>query len=301
MKKLQFQLVLLFFACLLFFFPGICIEGAKDGLLLWSGTIVPTLLPFLVLTGLMNKFQALHLVSWLFYPIYRKFPALNRNLAYTLILGLFCGYPLGAKIINDLILSGSFTKKEGQCLLAVCNHVSPMFTIGYTLHLILNRSISAPLFFLCLYAPGAVYFLYHAVCLHQKGFFCEHPEQPIRFVQKSLDEILFDSLHSIFTIGIYIMIFSIGASLLLSLPSFPAVDLLIGGLEITTGITHFGSLSLALPQKSAALCAISAFGGLCSAAQTAAVSRESHLSILQYIGTKAIFSCLSGCMALLLF
>lgn len=124
-----------------------------------------------------------------------------------------------------------------------------MFTIGYTLHLILNDKVPAPLFFLCLYAPGAVYFLYHAICLHREGFFCEHPGQPARFPQKSLDEILFDSLRSIFTIGIYIMIFSIGANLLLSLPSFPPVDLLIGCLEITTGITHFGSLPLTLSQK----------------------------------------------------
>ena len=301
MKKIQFQLILLFFACLLFFFPGTCMEGAKEGLLLWSGTIVPALLPFLVLTGLMNKYQTLHLLSWLFYPIYRKFPALNRDLAYTMILGLFCGYPLGAKIINDLILSGSCTKKEGQCLLAVCNQVSPMFTIGYTLHLILNDKVPAPLFFLCLYAPGAVYFLYHAICLHREGFFCEHPGQPARFPQKSLDEILFDSLRSIFTIGIYIMIFSIGANLLLSLPTFPPVNLLIGCLEITTGITHFGSLPLTLSQKAAALCAVSSFGGLCSAAQTAAVSRESRMSISRYLCTKAVFSCLSGFLALLLF
>lgn len=52
-----------------------------------------------------------------FYPIYRKFPALNRDLAYTMILGLFCGYPLGAKIINDLILSGSCTKKKASAFL----------------------------------------------------------------------------------------------------------------------------------------------------------------------------------------
>ena len=89
MKSIQFQLLLLFLSCLLFFFPEICVEGAREGLVLWSGTIVPTLLPFLLLTGLMNKYQALHLVSMVFYPIYRKFPDLNRNLAYTLILGFF--------------------------------------------------------------------------------------------------------------------------------------------------------------------------------------------------------------------
>ena len=301
MKSIQFQLLLLFLSCLLFFFPEICVEGAREGLVLWSGTIVPTLLPFLLLTGLMNKYQALHLVSMVFYPIYRKFPDLNRNLAYTLILGFFCGYPLGAKIISDQVLSGSCTKKEGQCLLAVCNNVSPMFTIGYTLHLILGGRVSAPLFFLCLYAPGILYFLWNFLRLYRQGFFTAHPCHSDFFSRKPVEEIMFDSLGSVFVIGIYIMIFSIGANLLLSLPSLPFIDFMIGCLEITTGINHFGSLPLSLSQKSAALCAVSSFGGFCSAAQTASVSRESHLSMPRYLITKAVFACLSGCLALLIF
>ena len=300
MNHLKYQLLLLFLGGILFLFPEICIEGAKNGLLLWSGTIVPTLLPFLLLTGLMNKFNALHLVSFLFYPIYRRFPNLNKNLAYTMVLGFFCGYPLGSKIICDLILSGSYTKKEGQCLLAVCNNVSPMFTIGYTLHLILRDEASTPLFFLCLYAPNILYFLFCMIQLYQQGFFQEHPCTPAIFTQKTMDEIIFDSLRSIFSIGIYIMIFSIGTNLLISIPSIPsAVSLLIGCLEITTGITHFGTLPLSFQLKSAAICAISAFGGLCSAAQTAAVSKDGHLSILHYLGTKAVFSLASGCLALI--
>ncbi len=300
MKNLKFQLLLLLFGGILFLFPDLCIEGAKSGLLLWSGTIVPTLLPFLLLTGLMNKFHALHLLSFLFYPIYRRFPSLNKNLAYTMVLGFFCGYPLGAKIIRDLILCGSYTKKEGQCLLAVCNNVSPMFTIGYTLHLILKDEVRTSLFFFCLYAPNIVYFLFHAIRLYRQGFFREHPVMPVISAQKTMDEIIFDSLRSIFSIGIYIMIFSIGANLLISIPSTPSViSLLIGCLEITTGITHFGTLPLPFPVKSAAICAISAFGGFCSAAQTAAVSGDSHLSILHYLGTKAVFSFVSGCLALI--
>lgn len=65
MKKIQFQLILLF--CLpAVLFPRNLHGRSKEGLLLWSGTIVPALLPFLVLTGLMNKYQTLHLLSWLF-------------------------------------------------------------------------------------------------------------------------------------------------------------------------------------------------------------------------------------------
>lgn len=302
MKKLYYQILLLFLAGILLMFPQYSVEGARNGLLLWSGTIVPTLLPFLLLTGFMNKYQTLHYVSWLFFPIYRKYPTLNRDLAYTLVLGFFCGYPLGGKIINDLVLSGSYTKKEGQCLLAVCNNVSPMFTIGYTLTLILHSKVPIPVFFLCLYTPNICYLFFTFVLHSKRGFFHTHQSNQKFYVQKTMDEIIFDSLHSIFTIGIYIMIFSIGANLLTAFHPFSVIsDFAIGCLEITTGITHFGALALNSSQKITALCAISSFGGLCSIAQTGSVCQKSGLSMISYTITKAIFACISGLFAFLLF
>ena len=187
MKKLYYQILLLFLAGILLMFPQYSVEGARNGLLLWSGTIVPTLLPFLLLTGFMNKYQTLHYVSWLFFPIYRKYPTLNRDLAYTLVLGFFCGYPLGGKIINDLVLSGSYTKKEGQCLLAVCNNVSPMFTIGYTLTLILHSKVPIPVFFLCLYTPNICYLFFTFVLHSKRGFFHTHQSNQKFYVQKTMD------------------------------------------------------------------------------------------------------------------
>lgn len=302
MKKLQYQFFLLFLAGILLLFPKYSVEGARNGLLLWSGTIVPTLLPFLLLTGLMNKYQTLHYISWIFFPIYHKIPTLNKNLAYTLVLGFFCGYPLGGKIINDLVLSGSYTKKEGQCLLAVCNNVSPMFTIGYTITLILHSKISVPLFLFCLYAPNICYFFLTFILFSKQGFLHTHHSDHTISAQKTIDKIMFDSLLSIFTIGIYIMIFSIGANLLTAFHPLPVIsDFAIGCLEITTGITHFGALALNSSQKTAALCAISSFGGLCSIAQTGSVCRKSGLSIVSYTITKAFFACISGLLAFFLF
>lgn len=302
MKKIVSQILFLCFTAILLFFPEQSIEGARNGLLLWSGTIVPTLLPFLLLTGFMNKYHTLHYVSWLFFPIYRLFPLLNRDLAYTLILGFFCGYPLGGKIINDLVLSGSYTKKEGQFLLAVCNNVSPMFTIGYTLTLILHSRVPVPLFFFCLYAPNICFFLFLLNLSRKKQFLYIH-QQPEGFApKKTTDEIIFDALHSIFAIGIYIMLFSIGTNLLTSFRPFGVFsDIIIGCLEITTGITYWGSLPIPLSVKIAILCAISSFGGICSIMQTKSVCKESQLSLFPYVFLKSFFAVISGILALLLF
>ena len=114
MRNCFIQFSLIFCAVSLLFFPQTSVQGAKNGLILWSATITPTLLPFLLLTGFMQYYQTFHLISRLFYPLKKLFPGINEDFFYTCILGFFCVCPLGAKIIDDFISCGSFTKSEGD-------------------------------------------------------------------------------------------------------------------------------------------------------------------------------------------
>ncbi|MBS7008219.1 sporulation protein [Anaerostipes sp.] len=301
MGKYFYQFCLILTAFLLFLFPEQCVAGAKNGLLLWSGTIVPTLLPFFLLTNLMMKYQTVHYISYLFYPLFKIFPRLNKDLAYTILMGFLCGYPLGGKIINDLVLSGSYTKKEGEALLVLCNNVSPMFSIGFTLTLILKGSLSVPLYFCCLYIPNLLYFIFILFKNKGTGFLHIHQEKPMTAVIKSFDDIVFDSLKTIFTIGIFIMVFSIVSALLQSgiLPDAVSSPV-IGMLEITTGISHVSLLALNFRQKAAAILAVSSFGGLCSMAQVKSVCQKSQLSMKSYLIFKMIFAVISSGMLLFL-
>lgn len=68
MKTSFIQFLLIFSVLSLLFFPQTSIQGAKNGLILWSATITPTLLPFLLLTGFMQYYQTFHLISRSFTP-----------------------------------------------------------------------------------------------------------------------------------------------------------------------------------------------------------------------------------------
>lgn len=56
MKTSFIQFLLIFSVLSLLFFPQTSVQGAKNGLILWSATITPTLLPFLLLTGFMQYY-----------------------------------------------------------------------------------------------------------------------------------------------------------------------------------------------------------------------------------------------------
>lgn len=296
------QFLLIFCAVSLLFFPQTSIDGAKNGLLLWSATITPTLLPFLLLSGFMQYYQTFHFLSRLFFPLKKLFPDINDDFFYTCILGFFCGCPLGAKIINDLILSGSYTKQEGQALLYVCNQISPMFTIGYTLTLILHGNINTLCFFFCLYFPVLCYLFYLFYLFFTKDFLHAHQISHPVSIKKSADQIIFDSLHSIFTIGICIMIFSIGASLISVLPfPFFIKQVLIAIFEITNAVSYFATMQISSYHKIILLCMITSFGGLSAAAQTISVCKKSRLSFWKYLLVKFLFSLSSGLLAALFF
>lgn len=95
------------------------------------------------------------------------------------------------------------------------------------------------------------------------------------FYKKSADQIIFDSLHSIFTIGICIMIFSIGASLISVLPfPFFIKQVLIAIFEITNAVSYFGTMQISSYHKIILLCMITSFGGLSAAAQTISVCKK---------------------------
>ena len=302
MRYYFIHFLLIFCAFSLLFFPQTSIDGAKNGLLLWSATITPTLLPFLLLSGFMQYYQTFHLLSRLFFPLKKLFPDINDDFFYTCILGFFYGCPLGAKIIHEFILSGSYTKEEGQKLLYLCNQISPMFSAGYTLTLILHGKISAFSFFFCLYFPVLCYMIYLFYLYFTSNFLHIHSDKISLSTKKSMDQVIFDSLRSIFTIGICIMIFSIAASLLyvIPLPSFLKY-FLTAILEITNAVSCFGKLHIRMSYKVTFLCMITSFGGLSAIAQTISICKKSRLSVWKYLLAKILFSLSSGLLAVLLF
>ena len=132
MKRILLSLLALLFLMLLLLSPATSLEGARNGLLLWAYTVLPTLLPFMIGTGMIVSLGAVHLAMRPFSPLLSFFFHFSEPAGFAFITGLLCGYPMGAKMDRDLLENGQITATEANCLLAICNHPSPMFLTGYT-------------------------------------------------------------------------------------------------------------------------------------------------------------------------
>lgn len=293
---LQISVLLIFFTLL--FFPQISIVGAKDGLLLWYNSVVPTLFPFMILSNIMLKTNSIECFHLLFTPLYHLFPKFNKNLPYLFLLGFFCGYPMGAKTMDDFLSQNLIDKTFAKYSLVLFNHASPMFLIGYILTATLKNKVSAPFFFFILYMPYLIYGILLALFWNQKKtalFVCEQSSS----CDSNEINVFFDSFFILVKVGCYMMLFSILCRFLIFfLPEDNfLVILLIGMTEITTGVHFVANSALPFCEKIALICGLTSFGGLCSLAQTKGVLTKSGLSVHFYFILKLILGCTSYFLA----
>lgn len=128
------RIITLFCICLLLFLlvhPEEAFLSAKDGMSLWLNVMIPTLLPFLILTGILLKAGNIPQLLGPLSPFWKHFFGISPAGAYVLILGFLCGYPMGAKLAHDLYINHQISQREGEYLLTFSCNASPAFIFSY--------------------------------------------------------------------------------------------------------------------------------------------------------------------------
>ena len=109
--------------------PGDAADGARKGLGICGGVIVPSLFPFLVFSGLFSALGLPEASVQLLQPLFRR-ARIDPHAAVPLLLGLLGGYPVGASTLAALVRDGLLSREEAERLLPCCNNTGPAFIIG---------------------------------------------------------------------------------------------------------------------------------------------------------------------------
>ncbi len=317
-KITAFHIFLLGIFCLFLIFPVSTLNGAASGLLLWYNILLPTLLPFIILTSIIIKTQAFSILSKIIGPILGQLFHVSRAGSLAIIIGFLCGYPMGAKVIGDLYESHNISQKEAQYLLSFCNNTSPMFIISFFLLQILNDSTKLIPVLLALYVAPILMSV-----LMRHFYQIEHPSTNTcfytnhtddfsdnsnisksklnrRFSFQLLDEVIIESITLIMKIGGYVMIFSILINLCttLILPHFPMLYYGVPMLEITNGLEMYQHMQLT-PFTYLCMIFLISFGGFCAVGQTSCVLPSSDLKLSHYFIQKIITAIIAVIISLL--
>ena len=142
LSRLLFTLLSLYLIVLLLRYPTLSLEYASTGLNLWLKKMVPTLLPFMILSGIMIRMDLTESFVTLLHPMLHRLYGTSKNGSYTIIMGFLCGFPMGARIIGEFYESGRLSREESSRLLYFCNNIGPIYFLSYVVPtLVIDRPL----------------------------------------------------------------------------------------------------------------------------------------------------------------
>lgn len=302
-KQKFYTLMAVGLTAVILLFPADCLSLALNGLNLWFGKMIPTLFPFMVLSGIMIRMNLTGAFVRMLNPVLGRIFKVNPSCIYGIVIGFLCGFPMGAHVAAQLCEQKQISAGEASFLLAFCNNIGPVYFLSFVLPTLFSGNIS-PGIKLCLlmgmYGLPLLYGLFLRYTMYRNIIDPDghkyYSGQRTISLAKALDESVFNSLTSIARLGGYMIFFN----LLFILPDLTSRILHLGSqasrtfvgsagclLEITGGIGLLGN------QAPAFVFCVLPFGGLSCIAQTYSMIKNTSLSVTEYVMHKMILTALT--------
>lgn len=282
--------------------PKVSVNFALAGLNLWFTKMIPTLFPFMVVSGILIRMNLVKPLCAPFLNIARFLFGVNENGVFCIIIGFLCGFPMGAKVIADLYEMKQLSRPEADYLLSFCNNIGPIYFCGYVL-VTLNVANKLPF----LFGMYGIPILYGIVRFRLKkvkvpDYFCcasLEAAKPLRFME-AVDGAIVSGIENITKLGGYMIFFN----LFNIIPRFFMQRGLFDPLpyERKIRLTYFFSclfeisngVNLVKNKEPWLVLTMLPFGGLCCMAQTYSLIKDTPLSIAGYGVHKLILTLLTG-------
>lgn len=308
-NKLSTPLTTLLIALIMFNIlsaPAVCIKGAESGLLLWFNKLLPSLLPFIILTNMLFNLGIIFKLSRLINPITSKIFNISGSSFLTFIMGIIGGYPTGAKLTKQLLDSHSISFSEAQKTFCFSNNCGCLFIIGTVGSILLgNTTLGYFLVFvhICSAFTMLLLFKFYTPTNTCPSHLTTPPRNtPTPGFATAFTTAVQNAMDTIVYVGGYIIFFSVIISIIKSssiiqnllefistytgLSSHFLTSLLLGSFEFSNGVSMVCTQSTLTIQGLGLMSAIIAFGGVCVLFQSAHILQGSNLSLGIYILSK---------------
>ncbi len=309
MKNLIKNLFLTFlFGILLFIilrYSSMAKEYAYLGLHVWFNQMIPSLLPFMIISSMLIRLNLDQIIVKPFAYFFRSVYHISDSAIYVLIIGFLCGFPMGAKTAALEYETGKISKDEAEYLLTFVNNIGPAYYLSFVYgniiprqHLLLGLCLlyGTPL----LYGIILRYTMYRKVLSNSIAVseLKDHPKQTTTFFN-AMDTSIHNGLIQMGMLGGYMIL----CNLLVMVPKllFQNASIICSFfhnlLEISGGLMSIHALSLPSPQTFAYTHIFLVFTGISCHLQTFHILNHSGLSRKKYMLHKIIL-CSIVCIIL---
>ena len=321
-KQFIIPFILVLFTISLIIFSSTNLSSAKNGLILWANSIVPSLFPFFVATELLTHTNLIYNMGKLLNKFMKPFFNIRGEGCFALIMGIISGYPMGAKISANFRKNNICSKEECERLLSFTNNSGPLFIIGTVgITMFGNSTIGFLLLLTHLLASLTVGFLFRfwKYKTKEKNNLQKYESNKINEITLSnlggiIGNSITNSINTILLIGGFVVLFSVILNIiktsnllnilcnfinpifnLLNIPTSFSSGFISGIIELTNGL----NIICILPEKKISINIILAsfllgLGGISVLLQVWSVISKTDLSIKPYIIGKILHACFSA-------
>lgn len=285
--------------------PDATFRYAYEGLYQWAAKMVPTLFPFMMISSIMVYSGADLELGHMLTRILKKIYKYSSYGLYAIFMGFFCGFPMGAKVVSDLLEKNKLNKSEADTLLAFCNNIGPAYFMGIIIPILHECGYhNTILFVFGMYGIPAVYGAILGYLRSSKnrlariqysGSISPSSDIPTLSLASTLKKSCIDNTQALIVLGGYITFTNAFRIFLDFMPlSDNHKNILSSFLEIIGGVQAIYTTTLLPSQKVFWIMTALCFGGVSCIMQTSSFLEKSGLSIGHYLKHKLIITVISA-------
>ena len=301
-EKQGFPYVFFAMSALLFLFlleSDAVTRGVRTGLSLCYFSILPSVFPFMIFSSYFSSARSFGKQKRSGLPdrIFSRLMGMESGVLAPFLIGVLCGFPLGARMVSDGYKNGRYTKEESEYLLCFVNNTSLSFLVA-GVGGSMRKSVSDGIL---LFAVQLISALVISLLFRPKLTCAHHTLSAVPYRSFSFPTAVRESVLGALTVCGFITFFSAVVSLLSVLP-LPAqiYPYIISMIEVGNATSSLASHPYGLSLSGFAV----SFAGLSVHMQTAAMLDGTDLSMKKYLVSKFLqglfsFVLLSLCIRIL--
>ncbi len=275
-----------------------------DGVVVWTKNILPTMFPYLFLSKILIDLNCLDFISNKTAPVISRIFNAPKSSSNVFIVSLLCGYPIGAKLTNDLYDKGLVTTNNCYKIATFCSTASPVYIIA-TIGAKLFKNFDCAIIILVSHLLSTIL---NGIIFKNKFVDTFSPLIKPNKETNVLSNAMYSSLLSILSICGFVAFFYMICDMITSflpltfmLNNRVLIAVIFGIIEMTNGCNSLSTLPIGILPT--VLCAgIVSFGGLCIFLQSMAYYKNCHLNGGKILFFKIVqsFSAMLICLILCL-
>lgn len=331
--KLIFLLIIIILLIGVILNPTLSLQGAKDGILIWINILLPSLLPFFIISEMLIGLGFVDFIGTLLKPFMKPIFNVPGEGAFPLTMAMLSGYPVGAKLTSRLRENRLITKEEGNRLICFSSTSGPLFMLGAVSIGMLGDSSLIPLIILPHYLSILIIglFIGSSNLKDKEETFLNENENLIQELQKTyltwikrkksigslITNSVKESMDSILIIGGLVIFYSVLVEILFNLnliyniiikiSNFFSTDIqflkgvIVGFIEMTTGCKNIAEANINILYKILAINFVIGWSGISVHSQALSFINNTDLNGKLYIASKFFHGLLSAILGFVLY